>query len=237
MKQERGMIRISNLEKVKEMARMFLHLKLEWDEKDSFLVHHPYFSCCFVSLVKDGVSQMGDLRKPEDMELALNMVKRRIDKAKSVHTITKLMCDKFLLVFFKYIREYLDPEDYATELREAWLTTEFPNADPNLTLAEKVRYFRKADPKLLMSKSDYARFQSLPDEIIVFRGVNKKGSYKGLSWTTDKERAEWFASRWEWNSAVYKATIAKSDVLAYFGERSEEEIVLDSRKLKNVEKL
>lgn len=237
MKLERGLIKISNLEKIKEMAWVFLHLKLEWDEQDPVSVHHPYFSCRFTNLVKDGVSQMGDLRKPEDMELAMDIVKKRIEKAESVHSITKLMCNKFLLVFFKYIREYLDPEDYAAELREAWLMTEFPNADPNLSLAEKVRFFRKADPKLLMSKSDYARFLSLPDELVVYRGVNRKGSYKGLSWTIDKERAEWFASRWEWNSAVYRATVAKADVLAYFGERSEEEIVLDSRKLKNIEKL
>lgn len=231
------MIRISNLEKVKEMARVFLHLKPEWDEQDPVSVHHPYFSCRFTSLVKDGVSQMGDIRKPEDMELAMSGIEIRIEKAELVHSITRLMCNKFLLVFFKHVREYLGPEDYASGLREAWLMTEFPNADPNLTLAEKVRYFRKADPKILMSKSDYARFLSLPDEIVVYRGINRKGSYKGLSWTTDRERAEWFASRWKINSAVYKATIAKADVLAYFGERDEEEIVLDSRKLKNIEKL
>lgn len=227
----------TNLEKVKEMARVFLHLKPEWDDQDPVSVHHPYFSCRFTGFVKDGASQMGDIRKPEDLELAMSGIEARFARAESVHSITRLMCDKFRLVFFKHVREYLDTEDYAAELREAWLMTEFPNVDPNLTLAEKVRYFRKAAPNLLMNDTDYARFLSLPDEIVVYRGVNRKGSYKGLSWTTDRERAEWFASRWKINSAVYKATIAKADVLACFGERGEEEIVLDSRKLKNIEKL
>lgn len=55
-----------------------------------------------------------------------------------------------------------------------------------------------------------------------------------MSWTTDIEKAEWFAKRWDKNSKVYSAKVSKDDVLALFSSRGESELVVDYMKLRNI---
>ena len=62
----------------------------------------------------------------------------------------------------------------------------------------------------------------------MYRGINKHGSVEALSWTLDKEQAEWFANRFEMfgiTGTVYQANINKEYVLAYFSR--EQEAVID----------
>jgi hypothetical protein len=78
-----------------------------------------------------------------------------------------------------------------------------------------------------MSEKDICVFDSLPEQIELWRGTSHT-SIGGLSWTLDQEKAIWFARRFCTNSRVplvAKGTVAKGDVLAYFGERDEREIV------------
>jgi hypothetical protein len=79
-----------------------------------------------------------------------------------------------------------------------------------------------------MSEEDKRFFDSLPERIEVWRGTSYRRSIGGLSWTLDHEKAAWFARRFCAGSRVpliAKGTVPKGDVLAYFGERSEQEIV------------
>jgi hypothetical protein len=81
-----------------------------------------------------------------------------------------------------------------------------------------------------MSEEDIRIFKSLPDEVEVWRGMNDKHckpGLRGISWTLDQDKAIWFANRFpHWGRPlVAKAVINKPDVLAYFGERDESEIV------------
>ena len=74
------------------------------------------------------------------------------------------------------------------------------------------------------------------DMITVYRGV-RVNNYKGLSWTTDKQCAEWFAKRFgisEEKSYVFTGQIKKKDIIAFFDNRNEEEIVCDYRKVKDI---
>lgn len=71
---------------------------------------------------------------------------------------------------------------------------------------------------------------TLPDTIDVFRGVLSFSSQKsnnGISWTTDRDLACWFAMRFPiWpNPAVLKATVSRSDIIFYSNARAENEIV------------
>ena len=54
-----------------------------------------------------------------------------------------------------------------------------------------------------------------------------------MSWTLDEEKAKWFATRFDSDmQVVYSTTIQKLDILAYFTERGENEIVVDPDTLK-----
>lgn len=54
-----------------------------------------------------------------------------------------------------------------------------------------------------------------------------------MSWTLSFERAKWFAERFGSNTQiVYKAFVQKQDILAYFADRGEDEVVVDPDALK-----
>lgn len=81
---------------------------------------------------------------------------------------------------------------------------------------------------LMMSKQERSILSSLPDELIIYRGC-KKHNTNGLSWTLSKDKATFFANRLKNKkqiSKVIKGTCMKSDVIAYFSCRNEEEIVI-----------
>ena len=88
-----------------------------------------------------------------------------------------------------------------------------------------------------MEEGDYKRYLSLPDELTVYRGVKPKGEVLALSWTLSKKKAEWFANRFQSDGTVYRAKIPREHVLAYFNCRSEQEVVLNYRKLFNIKKV
>ena len=70
-------------------------------------------------------------------------------------------------------------------------------------------------------------FDKLPEVVTVFRGSTHKKGKKGFSWTTDREKAVWFAKRFNRDGIGYvvEGTVAKANVIAYFNRRREAEIV------------
>ena len=75
------------------------------------------------------------------------------------------------------------------------------------------------------------------DMVTIYRGV-RVNNYKGLSWTIDKQRAEWFAKRFGINGEkgyVFTGLIKKKDIIAFFDSRNEEEVVCDYRKIKDIQ--
>lgn len=72
------------------------------------------------------------------------------------------------------------------------------------------------------------------DTVTIYRGV-KVNNYRGLSWTVEKNVAEWFARRFRHNGDkcyIFTGTINKKDILALFSSRNEKEVVCDYRRLK-----
>ncbi|WP_027997128.1 hypothetical protein [Simplicispira psychrophila] len=87
----------------------------------------------------------------------------------------------------------------------------------------------------LASMFRYAAFplpDDLPDTVRVWRGTSKLSqaqSVRGYSWTTNKEVAYWFASRFasfNGNPLVLVADVAKSDIALFTNDRKEHEAVL-----------
>jgi hypothetical protein len=87
----------------------------------------------------------------------------------------------------------------------------------------------------LMSEEDRDIFDSLPSNFVIYRGMTErefKSKSFGVSWTLNKEVAEFFAYRYWRNLAtknlkktIHELTINKSDVIAYFHGRQEYEII------------
>jgi len=86
----------------------------------------------------------------------------------------------------------------ASFLSYAWISTESPNNDPNLSQRELLSMFRSLDPQKLMDQEEYTQFQNLDDVVTVYRGVTSynANNIKALSWTLNREVAEWFVHRY-----------------------------------------
>ena len=82
---------------------------------------------------------------------------------------------------------------------------------------------------LVMNKEDLETFNALPDEFAIYRGTNRSEDEDtdSLSWTIDREKAQWFANRLNHdNPKVLERTIKKEEVLAFYNGRGESEIIV-----------
>ena len=79
--------------------------------------------------------------------------------------------------------------------------------------------------KLLMDYDELNYFNNLPEKIVIYRGGVSK---RGISWTLNKDIAEWFANRFRAinkGGQLFEKKVYKNDCIAYFNDREEEEII------------
>lgn len=228
------MLKETDLQQVKCMAKTLLYTDINIDEQLPIFCHHPFFqtTAFFDPKTKEAL----DLTNEDHLDKAREIMTDIIFDTKDYSHFAMLIQKPYLPAFFKYTEEFLNAKDYAKFLQHLWVTTEFPNHDANVSLAEFKKYFRKADKELLMG-DDYKKYQELPDKITVYRGVYQKATTKALSWTIDKKKAEWFAGRFGNGGKVYEATIDKKDIFAYFPSAGESEVVLNNNKLENLKEI
>lgn len=146
--------------------------------------------------------------------------------------------DKLNILYL--FKDYLDNKEFSITLSYWWIQTEFPNQYPKYILLE---LFKKADKKIMMGEN-YQAYLNLPDLVRVYRGVQDcsikgKMEIKAFSWTTDINKARWFASRWEKDGSgkLYSALIPKHFIFMFNNGREEKEIVLNPNKLRNITEL
>jgi hypothetical protein len=80
----------------------------------------------------------------------------------------------------------------------------------------------------LMNVTEHAAWAALPEKIVMYRGTGVRENERnlGLSWTTARERAVWFARRFREHGYLVTGTARRDDVVACFSRRGEEEIIV-----------
>ena len=220
----------TNLNKVRETAKILLHVPIKYAHNISPLLHvyHPFISSCVVPVNRD---LYNIIEHPEKLIEYTKAVEERIDEA-DLCGIYVLVNKPYRLTFLKYCEPYLSEKDLAQYFADAWVSSENPNQDANCSISYLTKMFKKCNKEQLMTEEDYEVYQSLPDEITLYRGVAVGRNPKGLSWTQNLKTAEWFAHRFDKSDQkgyVQVTTAKKSDVLAYFNTRGEDEIVYNSK--------
>ena len=81
-------------------------------------------------------------------------------------------------------------------------------------------------------------FEGDGEPLVLYRG-SLTSTKRGLSWTLDLERAQWFAARGDMSGkgrqmSVWRCEVPRDRTLAHFGNRSEAEVVADVRGLRIV---
>ena len=228
-----------DFEKVKEIAISFLHLTPKQNKILPFFVDHPYFESAVV-LDNQG-NQINILEDSESLISLQESIENRIQHAKDVYDILVLMRKGYHLTFLKYSKQYLDKHTFDELLSFMWINSENPNQDVNVSISTFIKWFKAADRKTIMSESEYKYYTALPDELNIYRGVAVgREESKGLSWTCNLDTAKWFSKRFdrkEEKGYILKGTIRKEDIFAYLNERGEDEILCNSSKVYNIEKI
>lgn len=229
----------TDMEKVKAIAHTFLYFDLKKTKSSPIVVQHPFFNNGIVGL-KD--RQTGELRVVNILEdlngwaQVRSEMRKQIDRAETVLDIGMLLTNPYRLVFMKYAEPYLSAADMGRYINSFWCTIEYISTDKDMSKTAIVRLLKKCDRQTIMNDREHAVYESLPDEVAVYRGIteyNRKHD-RSLCWTTNIKIARYFANRFNQGGYVYRANIKKADILAYFDGRSEQEVVVDYRRLTNM---
>lgn len=156
---------------------------------------------------------------------------KMVDNRKDLTSVYILWRTPWKLTFMKMCGEYLSEKDYAEYLADAWVVEENPNMDVNVSREEAIEMFKSVKKHYLMDKEDLEYWKKLPEEVELWRGVSKRRVDLGLSWTDDREKAEWFMNRFKESSEgemkLLKVVAPKKHCIAYFNTRGEKEVLLD----------
>lgn len=138
----------------------------------------------------------------------------------------------YRLTYFRSICQHLSDQDYWDTL--GWVITDSENLWQNDAI---LRYLlsdpdRIATRYLLMSEDERRSLADMPDEIQIWRGC-RWTNRNGLSWTFNKDKAVWFAKRFAYKRPyIHSGTVSKSDVIAHFSARNEDEILAIHTKIR-----
>lgn len=224
----------TQLNKIKETAKLFLRLPIQLDENlhPLLCIHHPFLSSGVTCI--DG--ELVDLiSAPEKFEEYCKGIEKVIDDENTdLYHVYALLRAPYRLTFLKYCEPFLSSEDLAKLFADAWVSTENPNQDVNCSIRYLIKMFKRCDKKHLMTEEDYKVYEQLPETFTIYRGVAVDRNPKGISFTQNLSTAKWFAHRFDREDKkgyIQVATANKKNVLAYFNTRDEDEIVYDNTKL------
>lgn len=233
-------MKTTNLDKVKEIAINFLYLDIKYHEKFPFLVIHPIFESEVVGMPN---GKLLNIREEGNLDKARKAYEKAIKEASSLIQVMMIIRAPYQLTFLKYTKDYLSVDDFTEWLAHCWVNCENPNQDKNVSIRTFISWFKSADKSKLMNEEDYEYYKSLPEEVEIYRGVAVgRAEQKGLSWTDKYETAQWFAERYDnrvegQHGYILKAKIRKEDIFAYFNTRGEDELVCNSSKIYDVERI
>lgn len=228
----------TDLTALKSLAHTFLYLEIQPTKMSPLVVKHPFTDSGITAIRDENNSiQPADLlNNQQALDCWRGQMAQNIQEAESSNQLFYMVTKSYRLAFLKYAAGYLSERDAASALNFVWTTSEAPNSDPNLSRRELLALFRSVSPSLLMDKEELQVYEELPDLVTVYRGVTPYNAkmVKGLSWTLDRDTAEWFAHRYRSHGQVYQAQIEKAHIHAIFLGRNEAEVIVDPHYLTNL---
>ena len=228
----------TDLAKVKMIAHVLLDMEIAQTPFSPAIVSHP-FTSTGVSMVqkKDGSIAMIDLvRNETDRARWRQSVGERIDSAENARQVFLLLNKPYYLTFLKFTAPVLSQKDLGQLLADAWVLEECPNQDHNVSKRELLSLFRSIPPEYLMNERERMAYQAMEDPVTVYRGVTTYNAknIRALSWTLNRDTAEWFAHRFGEEGTVYEAQVRKEHILALFTGRNESEVIVDPKYLERI---
>lgn len=138
----------------------------------------------------------------------------------------RLRC--FHKIIMELDTEGLTAERFWKEYWSIWQSSENLFADGEI-FHDLLAFGRKLGPPIVgLDDEEREALEAMPDEVEVYRGSCPHNQL-GWSWTTDLEKARWFAGRSVGDTTRYVSvvTVPKSSIIGYLTGRGESEVVID----------
>lgn len=197
-----------------------LHFCLEWHNMLGSMLKHPlYVGYC-------------DPERAAFVNFVIKQKQAEIDRLiakKKWYQVVFMHETAFLFDAFRQYIDQFDDKSYWKILAAVW--TQQEQLWPNRKLYLQLFQSKRPQRQYLMTAAERRKLDGMPDHFPIYRGyIGRRG--KGLSWTIDQSRAEWFARRFSMltefgQPRLMEGIAKKKDVLAYFNGRKEKEIVID----------
>jgi hypothetical protein len=133
------------------------------------------------------------------------------------------------------LRKIRDAQQAAQLVKQVWTDSENLRQHRSAWISI---WSKLSNPRQTMDKNEQKKFDALPRRFPIFRGQGgRRGLTSRLSWTIDEAKAEWFAYRFllkGQRAFVASGWVRKDDVLAYFIERNESEILVMPKKVRDI---
>lgn len=179
----------NTLKQIRDIAITLLYTDIH-PTNIPFIATHPFTNNYHVTIPnQEGQPEWVDLHEEEKADVWRRFIKTLI-KNSTMQEILLMINYQYALTYIKYCADCLNDKELGEALGFIWDSIENISGDVNVSSKELVKMFKRADKYSLMSPEDYAVYESLPDEIVVYRGVtdyNKKYT-KAMSWTLDKKK-------------------------------------------------
>ena len=213
----------TDVEAIRQSALALLNCKIEPNPTFPFLCNHPFTNAPFAALD----NKLLDLTKPTET-LRWRTAMRSVIQKKNAQGIFLLMNPPYRLFFLNLIRSVLSDNDFGELFRAFWPSVEQINGDKNLTRRSIIRLLQSVPKDCLMDKECFLAYQQLPQVFSVYRGVTpyNESRHRAISWTSDIDIAQWFATRYGEHGTIWRANVKKQWVLALL-EGKEHEILID----------
>ncbi len=145
----------TNLSLIKTVAYLLLMTDLQKTKSSPLIVQHPFTSTGIVAVTRNVIMQPVDITENKENLLGWQAVmKRAIDKAGSAYEIFFMVNKPYGLTFLKFAEAYLSQADFSQILAAAWIRSENPNSDANVSKKELVSMFKRSEPSELMTDEE-----------------------------------------------------------------------------------
>ena len=221
-----------NLEQIKTNAKFLLNVEPKQMDHIPFLISHPYISHSPEYYSDNGELKTFDpLTDQEELKNYKKYMLKQIESKNNFLSIAYLINKPFRLFFFEMCSSLLNEEDYSIALKDLWISSEFPNYMDSANFLKK---FNIANRKYLMTEEENKYYNSLPNVVTIYCGIDVSKNIKALSWTNNYDMAFWFATRFSSEGYVFETKVNKENIIAYFNQRGEDELIIDFTKIKDV---
>jgi hypothetical protein len=129
----------------------------------------------------------------------------------------------YRLEAFVQITKELPDAKYWSLLASVWTDTE--NGWQNLPTWRALFWSKRPGRENLMDADERLTLANLPETVEIYRGCTNKLNEDGISWTLNRDKAEFFANRFSKGGLVLSKQINKSDIIAVFNGRGEAEVI------------